>query len=458
MKILLLNPVNRSYVIMPSLGLGYLAAILTGKGNDVTILNCIKERLTLEEFGARIQLEHFELIGFQLFSYDLSSARRHLAIIRRYSPGTIVIAGGAHPSGDPAGTMVYLEDLEYAFQGEAEIGLPMLVEQLARGERNFASIPGLIWRSADRIMINPPQVVEDLDSLPLPAWELLQPELYPEAPHGAFTREFPTAPIITSRGCPSLCTFCAGACINGRKTRRRSLDNVLSELRLLRDRGIREFHIEDENFTLSREYVEDFCSRLKEENLGMSWSLPSGVRLDTLDSDILKTMASTGCYSLAIGIEFGSDRLLRLTRKGITVAAITEKMREFSGIDIKVTGFFMFGIPGETREEMAQTARLSRTLPLDRAQFNIFAPLPGSAEWQKLRKRGVLDALNPDRLFVHDVSYVEGDMTRNKLKSIQRVAVLRFYLRPRIILKLLGEIRSLKHLFRLGVRLLDTLR
>jgi len=442
---------------MPSLGLGYLAAILSGNGHDVSILNCLKERMTYEDFAAFLQKERFDLIGFQLFSYDLNSVKKHLAIIRQVSPGTVVIAGGPHPSGDPKGTMTFLEDLDFAFQGEAEIGLSMLVEQLERKMCEFQSIPGLVWKSGQKIYCNPRQVVVDIDSLPLPAWNLIRPESYPEAPHGAFTKAFPTAPIITSRGCPSLCTFCAGSSINGRKIRRRSVSSVMQELRLLKSRGIREFHIEDENFTLSKEHVAEFCKRLVAEKLGMSWSLPSGVRLDTLDRDMLEAMVGAGCYSLAVGIEFGSDRLLSLTRKGISVKTIVEKMRLFSGLDIKVTGFFLFGLPGETVAEMVQTARFSRSLPLDRAQFNIFAPLPGSVEWTKLLKRGALDTLDSDRLYVHDVSYVEGGMTRDKLRWIQRSAVLRFYLRPKILCGIVSEIRSLRHLKFLVMRLIDTL-
>ena len=457
MKILLLNPINRSYVIMPSLGLGYLAAVLSRDGHEVRILNCMKEGMTFDDFGAYIQGETFDLIGFQVFSYDLNSVKEHLAIIRRSSAGSVVVAGGPHPSGDPAGTMAFLPELDYAFQGEAEIGLPLLVAGLVRGEVDHGSIPGLIWRSGESVQSNPPAAVRDLDSLPMPAWDLLAPETYPEAPHGAFARQFPVAPIIVSRGCPSRCTFCAGATINGRTVRRRSIDNVLQELRALHDRGIREFHIEDENFTLVGSYVLEFCRRLQAEQLHMSWSLPSGVRLDTLNREMLLAMAEAGCYSLAVGIEFGTDRILQLTLKGSSVAMIRQKLELFRGTGIKVTGFFMFGIPGETPAEMGETARFSRSLPLDRAQFNIFMPLPGSREWDKLKAAGKLSDVAWDRFFVHDVAYTDGSVSAAQYKRIQRVAVLRFYLRPRILWGLAREIRSFRHLKFLVKRLADTL-
>jgi radical SAM superfamily enzyme YgiQ (UPF0313 family) len=232
---------------------------------------------------------------------------------------------------------------------------------------------------------------------------------------------------------------------------------VIHELRSLHDRGIREFHIEDENFTLSGTYVLEFCRRLQDEQLNMSWSLPSGVRLDTLSREMLLAMAVAGCYSLAVGIEFGTDRILQLTLKGSSVALVREKMALFSGTGIKVTGFFMFGIPGETPAEMAQTARFSRSLPLDRAQFNIFMPLPGSREWDKLKSAGRLSRVDWDRFFVHDVAYTDGSVSAAHYKRIQRSAVLRFYLRPRILWGLMREIRSARHLKFLMKRLADTL-
>ncbi len=458
MKILLLNPINRSYVIMPSLGLGYLTSCLSRYGHDVRILNCLRERITYDGFGEYIERTHFDLIGFQVYSYDLNSVKRHLAIIRQRSKGTLVVVGGPHPSGDPRGTMQYLDGIDFAFQGEAEIGLPMLVERLEQERQDLGSIPGLVWKNAGTVILNPPQSVQDLDSLPLPAWDLLKPETYPEAPHGAFTRNFPTAPIITSRGCPSKCSFCAGYRISGTNIRRRSLDNVMTELHLLRNKGIREFHIEDENFTLSNKYVFAFCERLKAEKLGMSWSLPSGIRLDTVSPGLLLAMARAGCYSLAVGIEFGTDRMLRESRKGLSLAAIRQKMQFFVGSGIKVTGFFLLGIPGETKEEMVKTVQLALELPLDRAQFNNFIPLPGSDVWDNLGERGLLAAPDWDRFFVHDVAFAGNTLSAKELKHIQRSAVLRFYLRSRIILGILREIRSFRHILYLLKRFYDTLR
>lgn len=456
MKILLLQPFSRSYVIMPSLGLGYLAAVALRDGHEVTVLNCIKERMEPDGFAEFLRTRRFDLIGFQMFSYDFSAVQTLLEIVSDLHPETVTVAGGAHPSGDPHGVLSSLTRLDFALQGEAELGFIALLDSLTQGGE-LSEVPGLIYREGDRVRVNPPQVVQDLDSLPMPAWDLLAPETYPEAPHGAFTRNFPTAPIIVTRGCPCRCTFCSGKTITGNRVRKRSVPNVMAELVHLAQRGIREFHVEDENFTLDKRLVLEFCDALVRSGLGMTWSLPSGVRLDTLDQELLDHMERAGCYSLAVGIEFGSNRTHLATRKGLTVELVRQKLELFRGREVKVTGFFLFGIPGETPQEMQQTIDLALELPLDRAQFNNFMPLPGSELWETLHREGRLGQVDWNRYFVHDVAFCDEGIAPALLKGVQRQAYLRFYLRPRIVLSLLREIRSLSHLKFLLRRFVDSL-
>jgi anaerobic magnesium-protoporphyrin IX monomethyl ester cyclase len=231
----------------------------------------------------------------------------------------------------------------------------------------------------------------------------------------------------------------------------------MTELATLCKRGVREVHLEDENFTLSKQYVLEFCDALERSGLGLSWSLPSGVRIDTLDADLLDRMERAGCYSLALGIEFGTDRVMQLAKKGLTVGKIRKKMGLFRGRRIKTTGFFLFGVPGEKYEEMQKTLEFALELPLDRAQFNNFMPLPGSGIWTELALADRLGRLDWDRMFVHDVAYCDEGIMPHQIKSLQRKAYLRFYLRPRILFSLVREIRSFHHLKFLLKRLIDAI-
>lgn len=461
MKIILINPINRSYVIMPSLGLGYLASELIKDKNEVKILNCLKENMTFDSFESFVRKEHYDVYGFQMFSYDFSSIKKHLEIVKSLNPSAITVIGGAHPSGDPYGVLKSLDKADFAFYGEAEIGIRKLVQNLMSGNKNLnlEEIPGLIWRNGDDIVVNSREFVNDLDSLDFPAWELQRPEEYPRAPHGAFAKNFPTAPIIITRSCPFQCTFCAGKSISGRKLRKRSIDNAIEEIQYLHKKfNVKEIHIEDECFTIHKSLVLEFCDKLIKSKTGVTWGLPSGIRLDTIDRELLKIMEDAGCYSVAVGVEFGSQRILDLAKKNLTLELIRKKVALLNETKIKTTGFFMLGFPCETKKEIQSTIDMALQLDLDRAQFNNFMPLPGSELWDELEKKGMLSNVDFDKFFVHNVACVPEGMKESDMKRFQRKAYISFYLRPKIIIKLLKEITSITHLKHLFARFIDALK
>ncbi len=126
MKVLLISPINRSYVVMPSLGLGYIAAVLRGEGHEVEILHCLKEGFTFHSFADYIRRNKFNIYGIQMFSYDITPAKKRLKIIKKYNPDSVTIVGGYHPSGDPDGVLESLECADYGLVSEVEIGYPIL--------------------------------------------------------------------------------------------------------------------------------------------------------------------------------------------------------------------------------------------------------------------------------------------------------------------------------------------
>ncbi len=447
MKILLLKPINDTYyVIQPPLGLGYLAAVIVRAGHQVQIIDAGREHLSWDDFTSLVKLEKYDLIGIQIFSYELPLAKRHIAIIKESSPESVVMVGGPHISGDPRGTMDYLEDLDFGFVGEAEIGLEHF---LRLGKADYSDpdrleeVPNLVWRREGRVMVNPRGPVQDPDEIELPAWDLMTPRSYPESTHGIFYRHTPVAPIITSRGCPFPCTFCAARALTGRVIRYRSVKNVIGEILLLRNRyGVREFHIEDDNFTWKREYVIAFCRKIIELGLDLAFALPNGIRLDSLDREVLTLMERAGFYSIAVGIESGSDRVLKLMKKSLTrevIRAKIELIRECT--DMRVSGFFLIGYPGETEEEIRTTISFARELPLDLASFLITMPLPGSPLWDDYKKRDYHKITWEDFIPSRVVPGVS-DIPPESLKKLQRMATLRFYLRPKIISGIWGEIKN----------------
>jgi anaerobic magnesium-protoporphyrin IX monomethyl ester cyclase len=168
-------------------------------------------------------------------------------------------------------------------------------------------------------------------------------------------------------------------------------------------------------------------------------------------------MERSGCYSLSVGIEFGSQRIHNLTKKNLTLETIREKLNLFRKVNIKTTGFFLFGIPGETKLEMLKTIEFAKQLPLDRAQFNNFSPLPGSKLYDEVMKNGG-NPISFNHSFVHDVGYVPHGMTRREMKNVQRQAYLSFYFRPKVMMGLIRDIATFDQFLRLVNRFVDAMK
>jgi radical SAM superfamily enzyme YgiQ (UPF0313 family) len=419
-------------------------------------------------------------------------------IVKEVSPYIITIAGGPHISGLPKHTMKTIKNLDYGFYGEAEVGIIKFCDYIYQAARQtkeescfkneliavpetdtkarqlnkketankekknkikISDIPGLIYRKGDEVLVNEREVIEDLDSMDFPDWNQIDPNTYPHAPHGTFTKFLPVAPVITSRGCPYLCTYCGVKNNTGRRLRMRSPKNIISEIELLVKKfRVEEIHIEDDNFTFNRERVIDFCKLLIDKKINISWACPNGVRLDTLDKELLMLMEKSGCYSFAVGIESGSPRILKDMQLRVTVEKMREKIMLIANTTkIKMTGFLMIGYPTETIEDIKETVRFVNSLPLNRVQYSNFLPLPGTQIFNDLLKKGEisLDKLSWDNFQDNAIIYSPPGITPRQLKSILKRAFYRFYFRPKIIMNLLKEIHSFNQLKFVFARFVD---
>lgn len=445
MKILLMKSMDDVYyVVQPSLGLGIVASIMEKCGHQVRILDPTREKLTWDEFINLIRRERYDLVGIQVFAHNIASLKKQIDVIKDYSPFSTIICGGGHVSGDPEGTMSLLERVDFGFAGEAEIGLESF---LGLKKEDYAdhsllrTVPNLVWRLNNEVVINERKFSESLDEVKFPAWHLMSLSSYPNLPHGTFCKRRPVAPIITSRGCPFRCTFCAAKAISGQKVRYRNIKNVIDEILLLKNNyGIEEFHIEDDNFTFKKEYVIDFCNEILSYKINSSFALPNGVRLETLDKEILVLMEKAGFYSMAVGIESGCDRILKLMKKDLSKKFIKEKVDLIkNSSNFNLTGLFLIGYPGETEEEILETIDFAKKLRLDKASFMFVIPLPGSDLWKIYKDKGSAK-FDWENFFSYKVVEGVSEIPVRKLKSLYKKAMLGFYLRPKIILGLIKEI------------------
>jgi len=464
MKIVLVRPPSFTMpIIIPNLGLGYLASILREKKYLVKILDCAKERMNHQKFKKYLEKEKPDVLGIQLFTCDFSSTKKCFNIAKQLDPKILTLVGGPHPSGDPIGIMNSFKNLDFAFSGEAELGLPKLLEYIeAPKNTELKSVQGLVYRNNKEVIVNKQGRIKELDKLPFPSWDLLDPRTYPTAAHGSFTKSLPVAPIITTRGCPFNCSFCAAKIMSGKNFRIRSIDSVIKEIKYLqRNFGVKEIHIEDDNFTLVKSRVLKFCKKLKQENINIDWACPNGVRLDTLDEELLKNMEKTGCYSFAVGIESGSPRILSDMKKGEILETIRKKIKLIASVSkIRMTGFFILGYPTETKDDIMKTISFSLSLPLHRAQFSNFIPLPGTEIYDNLIRSGEIKykLINWDSYQDNSIAYSPKGISKKELKKNIRKAFAKFYFRPLIIIGLLKEIHSFNQLKIVILRVFDIFR
>ena len=456
MRVLLIRPPASTFNVSPPIGLGYLATALRREGHWVSVLDGTKNQMTLRGFREFLaEQEPCDVYGFQTYSCEVDLVRECMRAVREIVPRAVRIIGGAHPSGAP-GCLQELPEADFAFLGEAEISLARFCNVLASGGTAWESVPGLLWRENGQTRSTPRYSEPNLDNLGFPAWDLMDPGSYPPAPHGGFARRFPAAPLIISRGCPYSCTFCGTKNVTGMKMRYRSPANVIEEILLLqRQYGVREIHVEDDNFSAVRREVRKFCEAMIAEKIDMPWYCTSGLRLDLIDEEIAGLMRKAGCYTATIAIESASQRTLNHMKKNLNLAKVPEHIRILRNAGFDLNALFILGYPTETREDIEETIRYAMKLDVQRAQFSNFLPIPGTEAYEFVKARGEIEDLDQSQLHTADIPYSPPGISRRELKWLQRRAFLQFHLRPRVIWNTVRSVQSFSHLRYLILRIVE---
>lgn len=428
LKIALVRPNYNSHLITPPLGIGYLSAYLKANGYNVKIIDGLNWGFSLERIVS--ECEGFDFVGITCLSAYFLEVIKLSRLLK--SKNFQVIIGGPHASALPELTLKETQ-ADYIVIGEGESSLLQLLERI-RKNKPIEGIPGVLTRGSRGVTKSLP--VEPLDLLPFPDWEQMDPRTYKKAPHGGLIKCFPVASVISSRGCPFECTFCASPFLCDRKIRFRGPQNVVNEIEyLIRKFKVREIHFEDDNLTLSRKHIEDICKLILKKKIKVHWATPNGMRVDTMDLEILKLMKRSGCYFIAFGIESGNQEILNCIKKRTDLGTIENAVRLAKKVGIITQGFFIFGLPGETKETIRQTINFAKKLPLDKAQFLILDVLPGSQLWDELINKN--EALNWEYKSYQEATWVPEGLDRKALSQALGRAFRSFFFRPRQILFLL---------------------
>ena len=450
MKIILVLPKFETHIITPPLGIGYLASALKERGHEVILLDCVLKEIGPKDFGEILQKEKPDVVGVSAMTTYYFESKKYIKEAKRKN--IITIMGGPHVTALPE-EVLKDPNVDFITIGEADQTIQKLIEAI-EGKKDYKKIPGIGFKKNNQIIINPrAELIKDLDSIPIPAWNLMDPRKYPIAPHGAFCKKFPVAAITTTRGCPFNCSFCASKKIWMQRLRYRTPQKVVDEIELLNKKyGVKEIHFEDDNFTSNREHAMEVCKEIIKRKLNIVWACPNGVRIDRLDEELLKYMKKSGCYLLAFGIESGDQEIVNKMNKHLDLSKVPKILELVKKSGIATWGFFILGLPGETMKSATKTINFAKNNKFDRAQFCIFTPLPGSdlfTEWAKGKKNFKWEKFN-----FFNIVYSSKELPVDKLKKLHKKAFRDFYFRPNIMFNLLKnfKIKQIKWLIKRAIQ------
>jgi len=453
--IVLVVPPKLNMSIVPPLGLGYLASSLRQEGYKVELFDFVKQRASLNDAADKIIRKNPRFVGLTVLTHYYNTAKELIKLMKQKNSKLKVIIGGVHISALPEFSLQDLE-ADFAIIGEGEEVISKVIKVCDSNPKNFAGIEGLAYRENGRVKINSGcNIIKDLDALPFPAWDLIAPQSYWDSP-GYFSSKGFNAPIIISRGCPHQCSFCVSRLVHSTKIRYRDPENVVDEMEMLvKNFGIQDFDFYDDNFAENKTLAVAVCEEIIKRRLNISWKTPVGIRLDNIDEEILIAMKRSGCYEIGFGIESYSDEVLRLNKKPLDRSRVLEKINLVKKFNIKTMGFFILGLPGDTKKSIRQTMNFAISSPFDLVIFSCAIPFPGTEMFKKIYTEDNFPRINWDK-FTFSNQFNTSEVSPFSLRLLLREAFIRCYIKPsRIIclfriflrLKILSFLKALKFIF-----------
>ncbi len=460
MKVFLVNAASRERDLDHSTPVGVmsLAAYIRARhGCRVRLSDMQLHGRSLEPVQAEARDFGPNLIGVSGMNIDAPATSALAQRLKAELPSVPLVVGGAQATHNPEGVMKN-PWVDYVIRGEGEIGLGSMVQCL-QGEGDLRDVPNLTWRENGGLHHNAQaSYIEDLDSLPFAAHDLIDLEAYFRLPHPCFIfarRRY--AVVMTSRGCPFGCSYCH--IVHGRTYRYRSPENVVEEMRdLVETYGVGEFAILDDLFNLIPGRVERIAELIIESGMDVKLNIPTGLRGELMTEEGLRLLKRAGMYRCLFAVDSVAPRIRKMTGRTSDVEKTLRMIELAHGLDIMVHGTFMIGFPTETEAEARQTIETAMQAKLHTVAFHRAIPFPGTALYRMAQDAGAdLSAGEEHFDFNRDSDVVNASaMSNDTLARLRKQAYRRFYLSPARLWHLLRLLPNkwvmLPTLFRVWVR------
>lgn len=320
-----------------------------------------------------------DVVGIAVWTPYAASAFHMAKICKQINSSCPVVVGGAHATVKAHEILDISPNVDYVIRGEGEVTISELIRALESDHNNLNSIQGLSFRYQGNIRHNPERnAIKNLDDYPFPDRSLLiNEQKYTPEDMGL---------IMTSRGCPFVCSYCA---THAKKISYRSIDHIINEIKFLKEKyHTTQITFKDDSFTVNKRRVKQLCDRMIIEKLNINWEC--NTRVDLVTEELVLLMKKAGCNSIKVGIESGSRRILQQIHKGITLEQIRSAAELFKKIGIYWTGYFLMGVPDETIEDVNKTLEFMYDIAPDFASIGVYEPYPGTSMFNEAAKKGLV--------------------------------------------------------------------
>ncbi len=458
MKVLLVNPPQTFFPGSDApagnlpLGLMYIAAVLEKNDSKAEILDAfmansparkvgdtVEIGMTYESIAEEIRKRKPDIVGISNpFTCQTQHASKVADIVKEIDRDVPTVVGGPHVSAVPEEFMVEAKNVDLAVMGEGEYTMLDIVK-LAEGKKTASEIQGIAYRQNDKIVQTPRRpFLESLDDLPYPAYDLVDIERYLN-PEKIEYRSFKDRSIsmITSRGCPFNCVFCAVHLHMGKAFRAHSVDYVVNHVRHVVDRyRVKTIFFEDDNMTFDLKRFDAICDGIISQKIKFKWETPNGIRADYLTLDLLKKMKRSGCQSVFFGVESGDQRVLDdIISKSLDLNAVTNVAKMCKDIGLNTAAFYIIGFPGEKKEDMLKTVDFALKLKREYdvgMLLHVATPSCGTRLYYQCKEKGYIQENLTPRAFA-EVRQTSGnpligteDFTPAEVKEIASLAMARY--------------------------------
>lgn len=373
----------------PPIGLGYIAAVMEKEGYSVKITDMSTLNMDYKGLEREVKQIKPKLVGISFMTNQYEEAVRASRIIKQINKYAPVMVGGPHVSAVP-GEILAVESVDIVVIGEGERTVLEVADSLLKEKsKPLEAIKGLAYKKKGKIYVNPRrELIQNIDSIPFPAWHLLPVERYSVPAMGGNAAERVFA-ILSSRGCPNHCIFCDSHTIFGRKFRARSAQNIFDEITYLNKTfNARQFDFVDDTITINQRRIGELCNLILADGLKIKWMC--NARVNTVNLETLKLMKKAGCVRIEFGVESGDFEVLEKLKKGITIEQIKTAHKLARKAGLSIASFVMVGNIGEDFNSIMKTKKFLQELDTDDVYVSIATPYPGTELYKMAQNNGWL--------------------------------------------------------------------